>query len=588
MPNIKTSFSILYGTIILFLAAIFIAFLLLFQNRSEFGESQFNRTQVINLSDKIRERNENLTHYCMQFIITQDTVWEKAYLDLIYINKKTQPNSKTTITSIADSLSHLGLNKREQGLLQKTILISHEITQLEKEIFSIIKSSNSQGDIESDAYLIARDKALSIISSDEYISLKRKLIREIKQFEQIINNNTNEIWIKNISEGMRLYYLVLILIALVLTASLLAFYLIYKKLKEKELLDKELQSNFRTLEHTQDELLKSDERFTLAVIGAEAIIWDYNVKDQSVNWHPKDCNLLEYTSSEIESNWDFLISKIHRDDKERFENYINSPISESGAFNIEARFYTKNNELRWYRCKGSSSKDEKNNTSRIVGVFADITEHVLQDEKMMNTILETEDKERSRIAREIHDSLQQTMSTALLSFEKVRSIVRFTDDMAKDRFQQGYDYLKESINESRSLAHKLMPKVVDQRGVAPAIEDLINLQSELAGTTFSFYHNLKDERIKVAAEMTIYRIVQEAINNVNKHAKAESCTIQLLKHKNIITLTIEDDGQGFDLDKNAGTFGLTSMQTRANLIGGFLQIESSVGNGTQVLFELSL
>ena len=88
--------------------------------------------------------------------------------------------------------------------------------------------------------------------------------------------------------------------------------------------------------------------------------------------------------------------------------------------------------------------------------------------------------------------------------------------------------------------------------------------------------------------MTFYRIVQEAINNVIKYSNAENCSIQLLKYKGYVNLTIDDDGVGFDVSKINDTFGINSMKTRANSIGAYFEINSRIQKGTNILLELKL
>ncbi|TAJ08172.1 PAS domain S-box protein [Marinilabiliaceae bacterium JC017] len=589
MIKIKTAFTLLFGFVILSLIIILVSFVQLLKNRQEFGKSQFDRFHSINLSDNLRERNDDLTHYCMNYIITGDSIWEKAYQDLVQIADESYPINLKNIHLLEDSLKQMGYGGAEFNLLQEAIYLSETLLKRENEAFYAAKGwfADSTKD-----YTIRkkpdRDKALAIISHKNYLETKRRVIKRIKLFEQRVEENANKIREQNAAEGFRLYHTVLLLISFVLLFSCIAFYMIYKRVNAQEKLDLQLRKNITELQKTQKELLKSEERFTLAVKGAEAIIWDYSVQDQLLLWSPKDCNLLDYTNDEIQPSMAFLIAHLHPDDKNRFEQHLNTHIENGSPLNIDARFYNKQKKLRWYRCKGSSSRDGANRAIRIVGIFTDITEQVRQEEKVMNAILETEDKERSRIAREIHDSLQQTMSTALLNFEKVRSSVVFEDEMIRKRFQTGYRFLKDSISESRTLAHNLMPKVVDQNGVAAAIEALVNAMKGSTSTELVFYHNLAEERMKVAAEMTIYRIVQEAINNVIKYAKAQNCTIQLLKHAEIVTLTIEDDGIGFIPAKTNNTLGLNSMKIRTDAIGGFLQIESAPGKGTQILFEITL
>lgn len=466
------------------------------------------------------------------------------------------------------------------------------------------------------------------------------------------------------------------------------------------------------------DLEESEERFQLAAKGSNAGIWDLDVESNQMYWSDIHYKLLGYITNEIIPSLSFLRECVHQDDLEVFDRAVNNHINNGKELNFEARFYTKQNEIKWFRNRGESSRDENGKSVRIVGTFSDITrqkeaENALaakeqqlqyaldvsnegiwewnlstnsitfslrcfsmigylpvegdeqlinfwkmvvhkddeskalinnienisisglhdsiyrivskskdikwihtkgkavefspngkparvigtmsditnrmkQEEQIVSAILETEDKERSRIARDIHDGLQQTMSTALMSLEKVRSSTDFKDEKVYEKFHQGYRFLKKSIEESRTLAHNLMPKVVDKNGLVAAIQSLLTAIENSSNTKFTFEQNMNDERLKLSEEMTFYRIIQEAVNNVIKYANAPKCNIQLLKHSDMVVLTIEDNGNGFDIANTSNTFGLNSMKTRADSIGAFFEINSRVNKGTQILLELSL
>lgn len=584
MIKIKTAFTLLFGFVVVFLIVIFIALLALFQNRKAFGESQLGQFKTIEISDKLRERNDDLTHYCLNYIITGDTIWVNTYWEQAASSLYRFPNKRKGFELLKDSIKKMGYGASEYEFLKQAIVISNELNKQEASAIEVMQNNAVNGQI-SKKY---RDEALRIISDEAYLINKRRLIKTIVEFEERIQTHTELKRQKNINEGLFLYRGVIVLVAVVIIISLIAFYLIFKKVNKQAQQDALFRQGVKALERTQKQLIESDERFTLAVKSSGARVWEFDIKSKTMLWSPPDINLLDFEPTEIKPELDFVLNQMHRGDRERFKRELNLHIDEAEQFNIDARFYTKSGVLRWCRCIGNSNRDVDGKPSRIVGLFIDITNRVEAEERATNAILETEDKERSRIARDIHDSLQQTMSTALLNFEKVRSSMTIEDDALAEKYQVGYSFLKKAINESRTLAHNLMPKVVDKSGVAVAIESLVTALKGSTDTNLEFYHNLGNDRVKLAAEMTIFRIVQEAINNVIKYAQAKECTIQLLKHNDLLTLTIEDDGVGFVPGQLNDTFGLNSMRKRADAIGAFIQIDSSPGRGTQILLELTI
>ncbi|MCT4647074.1 MAG: PAS domain-containing protein [Carboxylicivirga sp.] len=581
MLKIKSTFILLFSLLITFLLIILLAFFGLFKNRKEFGKSQLGQFHSIQISDQVQERNEDLTFSCLNYILTGDTVWQNAYWEVSDLSTYRFPVKQRGFELLKDSLKSLGFGDDEYVVLEEAIQLATKLNGMEASAMKLIDEAINLSKDEQ------REQALGILSGEQYLSTKRDLIHVIKRFESRIEEQTNQQWQANIKEGFRLYKLVLWFLISVILFALIAFYLIWRRIKREEKQDILFKQGVEELKVTSGKLLKSEERFTLAVKGAETIIWDYNVGEQTLHWSPKGLKLFGFDQNEIEPSLDFVYKRIHPDDLERYKEHVTSHIEKNTTLNIDIRLYEKSKTLKWYRCRASSSRDEQGRSLRIVGIFTDITESVKREEKQMNAILETEDRERSRIARDIHDSLQQTMSTALLNFEKVRSSVSIDDEQMAEKYQTGYSYLKKAITESRTLAHNLMPKVVDQNGVAPAIEALVEALKDAGSTDFTFYHNLGEQRMQLAYEMTIYRIVQEALNNVIKYANAHECTIQLLKRDDLVTLTIEDDGVGFDKERTNDTFGLNSMRTRAEAIGAYFEIESTPGHGTQLLLELT-
>jgi signal transduction histidine kinase len=141
----------------------------------------------------------------------------------------------------------------------------------------------------------------------------------------------------------------------------------------------------------------------------------------------------------------------------------------------------------------------------------------------------------------------------------------------------------------RRLAVELRPKVLDDFGLVPALERLIESFADQTGIVVQLESGLGDERLSAEVETALYRIVQESLTNVVKHAAARSVSIVLARKKDTVAIVIEDDGQGFDPEHTReGGFGLEGMRERAGLLEGKLQIESRVGAGTTIVAEVPL
>lgn len=218
----------------------------------------------------------------------------------------------------------------------------------------------------------------------------------------------------------------------------------------------------------------------------------------------------------------------------------------------------------------------------------DVTEkHKLQEELLTNTYL-AETRERKRISSAIHDGLQQTLLAAFMRFESIESKSVRMEEETFQRFKLGKQLLKEGIEQARNIAHELVPVEVESSGLATAIEDLID-RTRTIDLEIEFYENLKGDRLPINQEILLFRVAQEGLNNILKHAKASSVRITLEKEDLFVWLVVKDNGRGFDavhIDK--GYFGLSSVQTRINSLAGRFEINSAKGKGSELRVGLPI
>ena len=237
----------------------------------------------------------------------------------------------------------------------------------------------------------------------------------------------------------------------------------------------------------------------------------------------------------------------------------------------------------------SLAQFELDGQTYICGFARDITKRVKAERQIMATVLSTEDKERSRISKELHDSVGQTLSAISLNLESLTKI-KDLSEADKDKIKNIEKLLQEAIMESRSISHNLMPPALTDLGFTFAVENLLNSFEGLGKTKFSFHSNESDVPVPKEIEFALFRITQEASNNIIKYADAREATIQYLIYDDLISLSIEDDGSGFDIkiaNKNHN-FGLNSMRNRAASLGGELTIDTAPGKGTGIHVSIPL
>jgi signal transduction histidine kinase len=218
-------------------------------------------------------------------------------------------------------------------------------------------------------------------------------------------------------------------------------------------------------------------------------------------------------------------------------------------------------------------------------VAVDLSQRIARD--AFRRVVEAQELERRRLARELHDETGQALTSILLGLKSLED--RLGVDDAREAVADLRELVVATLQDVRRLAVELRPKVLDDFGLVPALERLAESFADQTEIEVRFETGLGDERLAPEAETALYRIVQESLTNVVKHAHARVVSIVLARKSNAVALVIEDDGQGFDpAGTREGGFGLEGMRERIGLLEGRLQVESRAGAGTTIVAEVPL
>lgn len=205
-------------------------------------------------------------------------------------------------------------------------------------------------------------------------------------------------------------------------------------------------------------------------------------------------------------------------------------------------------------------------------------------------ILEQQEAERQRIARELHDTTVQTLTGLIHKMEFCTMIMDKDKERVKNELNFMSSVIKESIDGMRNIIYDLRPMTFDDIGFAETLSRAIDKIQKNTDAVISY--EVKGDAVRVAPiiELTIMRLMQEACNNAKKHAEAEKIKVLLEYRENKICLTVTDDGKGFEIieGKGKGGFGLSIMKERVYLLKGDIDIQSEVGKGTRVYVEIPI
>ena len=202
---------------------------------------------------------------------------------------------------------------------------------------------------------------------------------------------------------------------------------------------------------------------------------------------------------------------------------------------------------------------------------------------------ERQDRDREALACEIHDGLIQEIAGALMFLEAARRAIEQDQSDGVQQLQTVADLLRDGMKEARRLMDGARGPALDQGGLIGALEALIEKFSATSGIAIEFVHDRALTRLTPAWEQAIYRMIQESLSNVRRHSQSQRARVELTQREDHWEIVVRDWGIGFDPHRSgAKTFGLSSLQQRAQLLGGSLHIESSRGAGTIVRVELPL
>jgi signal transduction histidine kinase len=216
-------------------------------------------------------------------------------------------------------------------------------------------------------------------------------------------------------------------------------------------------------------------------------------------------------------------------------------------------------------------------------VAVDLSRRVARD--ALRRVVSAQEQERRRLARELHDETGQALTSILLGLRTVEE----AGGEAEMRAAVGEvrDLVRSTLQDVRRLAVELRPKALDDFGLVAALERLAESFTEQTGIAIAFQSLLPSARLTPEIETALYRIVQESLTNIVKHAQAHSVSIVLGRKSDSVSVIVEDDGVGFDPDRTReGGLGLIGMRERVSLIGGRLTIESRPGAGTAFVAEV--
>ncbi|WP_026082277.1 AAA family ATPase [Mastigocladopsis repens] len=353
------------------------------------------------------------------------------------------------------------------------------------------------------------------------------------------------------------------------------------------LLSQEIQERQRV----ENALRQSEEQRRLTMDFTHIGSWNWNIVENTMEWNDNHARLLGLVPSEIESSYQTWRERVHPEDIERVEQAIVEALENRTDYEAEYRVIYPNGSIHWLVGRGQGIYNQTGQPVRMLGVILDISEQrnaALRERKRAEaaSILE----ERNRMAREIHDTLAQSFTGIIIHARSAERKITVDPEKAQAYLAQVQNLARTGLTEARRSVEALRrPYLLENNDLLSAFKHLTTQLESSTGTIIICEAIGIPYPLPCEVENNLLRIGQEALTNALKYAKATEIRVELIYQSMQCILRIKDNGQGFTIDRDSSHngFGLLGMAERADRIGAQLQIQSTPGQGTEIVVSVN-
>ena len=348
-------------------------------------------------------------------------------------------------------------------------------------------------------------------------------------------------------------------------------------------------------------LAASEERFQLAVSGASAGLWDWNLRTGEMYLSPHFREIVGHDEDELPNEMRAHYDLVHPDDLERVMLAINAHIQDKHPYDVEYRVRTRAGEYRWIQSRAQALWDASGKAYRMVGWILDVTDRRRADEALRESreelqrlsanIQHIREEEKTRIARELHDDLGQLLTAMKIDMGRFeRTIEGKIDESAGDALRSIYGLIDQLVASVRRIAADLRPVMLDDLGPIPAIDWFIHEFSARHGIAVNAQLDINEVAFNRDSGTEVFRMVQEALTNIARHSGASEAEVEIAREEPFCIVKIRDNGRGAlpDARRSRKSFGLIGMRERAARLGGELNVATAPGEGFSLTVTLPL
>ena len=328
--------------------------------------------------------------------------------------------------------------------------------------------------------------------------------------------------------------------------------------------------------------------------------WEWDPESGRVAWSDELYRIYGVARESFQPSFENYLERVHPEDRQNSGAMMARALMDGRGFSMQERIVRPGGEVRYLRSQGEVARNERGKPIKVFGACIDVTEQrhseralrqAAQDlHGLTRRLVQAEEAERRRIAGELHDRVGQQLSALNINLDLISRDASLAPATRK-RLEDSIGLVDGTLQSIESVMAELRPPLLDEYGLGAALGWHAEEFSRRTGIEVSVEDAAHEaaRELRVEAALALFRIAQEALNNVLKHARARNVNIEISRVENQVMLAVRDDGQGFDASRaRRGRWGMTTMRERAEAAGGSLKVETAPGQGTRVVATLPL
>lgn len=353
----------------------------------------------------------------------------------------------------------------------------------------------------------------------------------------------------------------------------------------------------------EEALRESQARLRLSVQAANIGLWDWNLLTNENYFSSEWSLMLGYADLEIPHRYEEWEKRLHPEDRARTLSAVSDVLAGRRAnYDVEFRLRHKDGSWRSILARADLFRDSAGNPVNMMGCHVDITERNRANEELKSNrerlevlsrqLIAAQETERRHLARELHDEIGQALTAIKLNLKALQQPVPAA--RSGPLLQETIGVVDQTLQQVRSLALDLRPSMLDDIGLVAALRWCLDRQSQRAGFTPQFVADSSVRGASPTINTACFRIVQECLTNIARHAKASNVRVELRQNDSDLELFVADDGIGFDFlaarhrASSGESIGLLGMEERVQLVGGQIEIVSNPSGGTTIHARIPL